>query len=478
MSFGKRPYLFICGVFLMAVSLSVPSNAHDAHDHARMHDAIEKAQARVESATTVLRDLRESQDEARAPLQATLAQLQHDTLMLRQDAEQRLETKSQKQSEADSMARDVATLNQTYDTLYRMIEDYRRGFESRQLSAVSQRYQESLRIIDECLSEPPSTNVLSGSLVKLLRLGDDWNRDQLAGAIFSGTCLTSDGLERDGMFVTIGPLAYFADHTDKALAGMVVTRTGSRVPRLVKASSPVIATAIVELMSGDVAHIPIDPSGGDAIKVAAKQSNLVEHLTAGGVIIIPLLFIGLFAAALAVSKMVALSRIRTPSDVALNDIVRCIRRAKTDEAAALVAQLGDPYGVVLLAGLQYRHLPASHLEEVLQERALATLPTLDKHLGMLAVLGGVSPLLGLLGTVTGMMYTFERVALFGTGDAKLLSGGISEALVTTEVGLMIAVPILIVHAMLTRRVRTIVAHLEQTVLGFMNRMQEAEGSND
>jgi biopolymer transport protein ExbB len=87
-------------------------------------------------------------------------------------------------------------------------------------------------------------------------------------------------------------------------------------------------------------------------------------------------------------------------------------------------------------------------------------------------------LLGLLGTVTGMMYTFERVALFGTGDAKLLSGGISEALVTTEVGLIIAVPILIVHAMLARRVRTIVAHLEQTVLGFMNRLQEPEGSND
>jgi biopolymer transport protein ExbB len=478
MSFGQRPFRIVCTALLMAASLSVSSSAHDAHDHARMHDAVEKAQARVASATTSLRDLRKSQDEARVPLQATLAQLQRETLLLRQEAEQRQEAKSQKQGETDAMVRDVATLNQTHDSLYRMIEDHRRGFESRQLSAVSQRYQESLKVIDESLSESSSTNALSISLLKLLQLGDEWNRDQLGGVTFAGTCLTSDGLEREGIFATIGPLVYFADHTDSSLAGMVVTRTGSRIPMLVQAPSPLEAAAIVELMSGAVANIPIDPSGGDAIKVAAKQSNVLEHLAAGGVIIIPLLFIGLFAAALALSKMVSLSRIRTPSDAALNDIVQCIRTSKTDEAGALVAQLGAPYGVVLSAGLQYSHLPASHLEEVLQERALATLPTLDKHLGMLAVLGGVSPLLGLLGTVTGMMYTFERVALFGTGDAKLLSGGISEALVTTEVGLIIAVPILIVHAMLARRVRTIVAHLEQTVLGFMNRLQEPEGSND
>ncbi|MDE0838650.1 MAG: MotA/TolQ/ExbB proton channel family protein, partial [Kiritimatiellae bacterium] len=469
MSFGQRPYLFVCAVLLMAVFLSVPAVAHDAHDHARMHDAIDKAKTNVESATTALRELRKSQDEARAPLHATLVELQRETIALRQAAEQRLEATSQKQGEAEAMAREVATLNQSYDALYMMTEDYRRGFESRQLSAVSQRYQESLRAIDKCLSATPSTNALSVSLVTLLRLGDESNRDQLGGAAFSGTCLTSGGLERNGRFATIGPLAYFADPMDSALAGMVVTRTGSRVPTLINAPSSLDATAIVALISGDVAHIPIDPSGGDAMMVAAAQSNVLEHLAAGGVIIIPLLIIGLFASVLALSKMISLSRIRTPSDAALDGIVQCIRASKTDEAAASVAQLGDPYGVVLKAGLQYSHLPASHLEEVLQERALATLPTLDRHLGMLAVLGGVSPLLGLLGTVTGMMYTFERVALFGTGDAKLLSGGISEALVTTEVGLIIAVPILIVHAMLTRRVRTIVAHLEQTVLGFMNR---------
>jgi biopolymer transport protein ExbB len=114
----------------------------------------------------------------------------------------------------------------------------------------------------------------------------------------------------------------------------------------------------------------------------------------------------------------------------------------------------------------------------MHERALATIPTLDRHLGMLAVLGGVAPLLGLLGTVTGMIHTFELVTIFGTGDAKLLSGGITEALVTTETGLIIAVPVLLVHAYLSRRVRGIVTSLEQTVVGFMNRMhrQEAGGS--
>ena len=106
----------------------------------------------------------------------------------------------------------------------------------------------------------------------------------------------------------------------------------------------------------------------------------------------------------------------------------------------------------------------------MHERALAVLPLLDRHLGLLAVLGGVAPLLGLLGTVTGMIHTFQLVTVFGSGDAKLLSGGISEALVTTEAGLIIAVPVLLVHAFLSRRVRTLVAALEQTVVGFVNRL--------
>jgi biopolymer transport protein ExbB len=101
----------------------------------------------------------------------------------------------------------------------------------------------------------------------------------------------------------------------------------------------------------------------------------------------------------------------------------------------------------------------------------SAVPGLERHLQTLAVLGAVAPLLGLLGTVTGMIHTFQLVTVFGSGDAKLLSGGISEALVTTEVGLIIAVPVLLFHAFLARRVRIVVGALERTAAEFVHRLK-------
>ena len=83
-----------------------------------------------------------------------------------------------------------------------------------------------------------------------------------------------------------------------------------------------------------------------------------------------------------------------------------------------------------------------------------------------SVIGGVAPLLGLLGTVTGMIHTFKLVTIFGSGEAHLLSGGISEALVTTEAGLVIAIPVLIAHAYFHRRVKSIIAGLELMISEF------------
>ena len=99
------------------------------------------------------------------------------------------------------------------------------------------------------------------------------------------------------------------------------------------------------------------------------------------------------------------------------------------------------------------------------------MPKLEQHLGTLAVLGGVAPLLGLLGTVTGMIHTFDLVTIFGTGEARLLSGGISEALITTKFGLGIAIPVLLVHAFFARRIRTVVAELENAAIRVVNALK-------
>ena len=92
------------------------------------------------------------------------------------------------------------------------------------------------------------------------------------------------------------------------------------------------------------------------------------------------------------------------------------------------------------------------LELKLDDAILKEMPALEKNLSLLKLLAGVAPLMGLLGTVTGMILTFQAITLFGTGDPKLMAGGISQALMTTVLGLVVAIPILLLHA-LRRRAR-------------------------
>jgi biopolymer transport protein ExbB len=132
---------------------------------------------------------------------------------------------------------------------------------------------------------------------------------------------------------------------------------------------------------------------------------------------------------------------------------------------------------VLEAGLNARNEDRETLESVLQEAILRELPRVERGLSVLAIFGAVAPLLGLLGTVTGMIDTFRVITLFGTGDPKLMSGGISEALVTTELGLAVAIPIMLMHTFLSRRVDAIVGEMEEKAVGLTNIIQKERRRN-
>ena len=123
---------------------------------------------------------------------------------------------------------------------------------------------------------------------------------------------------------------------------------------------------------------------------------------------------------------------------------------------------------VLRAGLSATHETRETLENILQEAILKELPRLERFLPALGIMAAVSPLLGLLGTVTGMIGTFHVITLYGTGDPRLMSGGISEALVTTMLGLAVAIPVMLVHAFLRRRIEHIVGDMEEKALAFCN----------
>ena len=149
-------------------------------------------------------------------------------------------------------------------------------------------------------------------------------------------------------------------------------------------------------------------------------------------------------------------------------ILNHLNRGEKDEALAKASSVSGPFGALLVAGVNHADEEKELLEEILYERLLATQPKLERLLAFIALTAGAAPLLGLLGTVTGMIQTFKLITVFGTGDAKSLSSGISEALITTEFGLYVAIPALLAQALLSRKAKGTLSEMEQTSVAFVN----------
>jgi len=467
------PARAIIPAVLFALAVASPGVAQPGSTAARLAQAVDAAGDQVRQATDELNALRDDVAARREPLAAELDALQSDVARLRRDADRLSRLRRQNDVEREAQRQDVQRMQEDFDFSYTLLQEYRRAFETRQEAPESIALRPQLEKIDRGLGRPVPTTDFLAAADALLRLAEAWNIEKLGGATHDGACLDPGGTSHEGRFAVLGPVAYFAAGSGIP-AGLVVSRVGSIGPSLLPNQDAGSSDAIAALVQGGEQSVPLDPTGGDALRVAAGKGSFADHLVAGGFVMIPLLLIGLVAVLLTCWKVATLRRVNVPGSEVLDRIINHIQADRFDEAKAVVDQLRPPFRSVLSAGVEYHDVRKEHLEEIMHERAMAMIPILDRHLGMLAVLGGVAPLLGLLGTVTGMIETFELVTIFGTGDAKLLSGGISEALVTTETGLMIAVPVLLIHAYLARRVRGVISELEKAVVGFTNRLHRME----
>ena len=147
------------------------------------------------------------------------------------------------------------------------------------------------------------------------------------------------------------------------------------------------------------------------------------------------------------------------------------------ETKKINAQLKDseprednPIGQILSIYEKNKTLDIESLEMKLSEVVITYLPKVEKRIGAIKLLAAVAPLMGLLGTVTGMIATFQAITLFGTGDPKLMAGGISQALMTTVLGLCCAIPLLLCHSFISSRAQKIVQIIEEQSSGLLARL--------
>ena len=210
---------------------------------------------------------------------------------------------------------------------------------------------------------------------------------------------------------------------------------------------------------------------GAALALEEVEGGLVERIRQGGLWIYPILMLAVVALVVGVGKWIQVGRIRDLSPLVVSQAVAAVADpAKREAMETTLAGLHHPSADLLRRGLDAAAQGRANeaIEEELYEEYIAAQPPLQRGLPLIAIASATAPLLGLLGTVTGMIATFQRIRIFGTSDTNVIAGGISEALVTTMFGLAVAIPALIVHALLSRRVQGILSSMEMTSLAFIN----------
>ena len=143
----------------------------------------------------------------------------------------------------------------------------------------------------------------------------------------------------------------------------------------------------------------------------------------------------------------------------------------------MARKVRGPLGRMLTTGVEHLEETQELIEEVMYEKVLTTRLRLQSMLPFIAICAASAPLLGLLGTVTGIINTFKLITVFGSGDVKSLSGGISEALITTKFGLIVAIPSLLLHAFLSRKAKGITDQMEKAAVAFINQVMRTRNSH-
>jgi biopolymer transport protein ExbB len=197
-----------------------------------------------------------------------------------------------------------------------------------------------------------------------------------------------------------------------------------------------------------------------------------EIVRAGGPFMWPIILSSVIAAAIVLERVWSLQQRRVvPADLTRR-IWALVEAGQVNEKVIVALQGNSPLGKLLAVGLANRNRPRAVLMERLEDEGRHVAHDLDRFLNTLGSISGVAPLLGLLGTVTGIIKAFNAIYTGGLGDPRALSGGISEALITTAAGLCVAIPSYIAYRYLRGRVESIVVQMERDVLRFADALND------
>ena len=276
---------------------------------------------------------------------------------------------------------------------------------------------------------------------------------------FTNLVTAADGEQSETEVVRIGSFNIISDQgylTYRINEGQVSLRELARQPE------GRFTSTTGDMMDADsgVVTFGLDVTRGTILGLLVESPTIRDRIEQGGIVGYCIIALGLVGLLVAILRLIALS----------GDSRRVAAQLKRDTASA-----DNPLGRVLAAYESNRDADTETIELKLSEAALKEMPGLTKGLLFIKVVAAVAPLMGLLGTVTGMIKTFQVITLYGAGDPKMMAGGISQALMTTVMGLVVAIPMVLLHTVVSGQSRKIVNILQSQSAGLVAQQSERKG---
>ncbi|MFP4282415.1 MAG: MotA/TolQ/ExbB proton channel family protein [Opitutales bacterium] len=441
----------------------------------QFNEASEEAQQRVESAQQEYAELQERIAPQKAELGARLALLEEELRKLQSEFSTVQRVADTSGVEVNQLDREIASLEDTnsyiQSTLFNeYIRRLQLTLDPAERSLYDDPIRDALEIVDTREGVEVSQSDIFRTQLEALDVSFERIEEAIGGRIIEGSA-ELDGNILEGSFALFGPNTFFAG-PDGAAGIVNAMKANSTLPNIFPL--PDYAEGIQELVETGSATVPVDATGSsrsgnmESLRTIDTQLTLMGEFRAGGPTMYAIWGLLIVGVLISLFKFIELIGVRRVKESDLETVLRHLREGNRDAALSHAKSIGGPAGRLLTAAVENAEEDKEVIEEVLYEVIVKTQPKLERFLPFIAVAAATAPLLGLLGTVTGMIKTFKLITIVGTGDAQSLSSGISEALITTKWGLITAIPTLMLHAILNRMAKGVVGSMEQTAVGFLN----------
>ena len=204
---------------------------------------------------------------------------------------------------------------------------------------------------------------------------------------------------------------------------------------------------------------------------------MIDLLVAGGWVMPLIVACSVVALSISIERYIELDRSKVAPPHLLASVWRDLKQGELNAQKLAQLRTNSPLGAILAAGIANRGQGREVMKESISEAASHVVHDLEKYLNSLGTVAAIVPLLGLLGTVVGMIDVFTQITTVGTGNANALAGGISEALLTTAAGLIVAIPALVMHRYYTGLIDTIVVDLEREAIKLVDAIHNGAGQD-